>query len=121
MRKLTFLIGATAGYVLGARAGRDRYDQIAALAKRANENPKVAAVRDKAGDVGGELLHEASHKASELGGKAAEMGGKVAEKAPSWVPGSRTEGTDGLQSTPGTKAATMQQAPSGTANGTHAR
>jgi len=28
MRKLTFLAGATAGYVLGSRAGRRRYEQI---------------------------------------------------------------------------------------------
>ena len=33
--RLTILVFGSAGYVLGARAGRERYDQITALAKRA--------------------------------------------------------------------------------------
>ncbi|MGQ0625721.1 MAG: hypothetical protein ACT4PP_13870 [Sporichthyaceae bacterium] len=98
MRKMTFLIGATTGYVLGARAGRDRYDQIANLAKRASANPTIAQAKDKVGDMGGEMRRGAGHKASELGEKAAEIGGKAAEKAPSWMPGSRTAaGEDDLQ------------------------
>lgn len=33
-RLLTLALGAAIGYVLGARAGRERYDQIAAMARR---------------------------------------------------------------------------------------
>ncbi len=36
------LIGAAAGYVLGARAGRERYEQIKAFAVQASKHPAVA-------------------------------------------------------------------------------
>jgi tryptophan synthase beta subunit len=32
--KLSLIVGAAAGYVLGAKAGRDRYDQIVRTARR---------------------------------------------------------------------------------------
>lgn len=32
--KLSFLIGAAVGYVLGARAGRERYETIVAVARK---------------------------------------------------------------------------------------
>lgn len=32
--KLSFLLGGAVGYVLGARAGRERYEQIVALGRR---------------------------------------------------------------------------------------
>ena len=32
--KLSFLVGAAAGYVLGARAGRERYETIVRMARR---------------------------------------------------------------------------------------
>ena len=35
MRRLTILVFGSAGYVLGARAGRERYDQIVGVAQRA--------------------------------------------------------------------------------------
>ena len=41
MSKLTLLTAAAAGYVLGARAGRERYEQIAAGARTVARNPKV--------------------------------------------------------------------------------
>ena len=39
--KLTLLAGFGAGYVLGARAGRDRYDQIVGKARGVWEDPRV--------------------------------------------------------------------------------
>jgi hypothetical protein len=44
--KLTLLIGLGAGYVLGAREGRERYDQIAAKARQLWNDPRV---QEKAG------------------------------------------------------------------------
>jgi hypothetical protein len=54
--KLTMLAGFGAGYVLGARAGRQRYDQIADKAQELWRDPRVQAragraqqlVKDKA-------------------------------------------------------------------------
>lgn len=41
MRKITLLFGIGVGYVLGAAAGRDRYEQIKTTAAKAWGNPKV--------------------------------------------------------------------------------
>jgi hypothetical protein len=38
---LKFLLGAGVGYVLGARAGRDRYDQLVRTYQRMADHPAV--------------------------------------------------------------------------------
>ena len=43
MRKLSLLIAAAAGYVLGTRAGRERYEQIKKAATRVKED--IATVK----------------------------------------------------------------------------
>ena len=56
--KLLFILGGLTGYVLGARAGRQRYEQIAATAKDFWEAPpvqrRVHQVRDAALEVIGD-------------------------------------------------------------------
>lgn len=42
------VIGGVAGYVLGARAGRERYYQISRLAKEVKAHPAVAQLADQA-------------------------------------------------------------------------
>ena len=49
-----FTLGLAAGYLLGARAGRERYDQIMGLVGAAAENPKVQELADQAKDVVGQ-------------------------------------------------------------------
>lgn len=39
--RATFLAGLATGFVLGARAGRERYEQMKKLARRAADNPAV--------------------------------------------------------------------------------
>lgn len=59
MAKLSLLIGFGAGYVLGARSGRERYEQIADKAREMWGNPRVQeraeqvqqVAREKAGQV----------------------------------------------------------------------
>ena len=46
--KLTFLAGAAVGYVLGARAGRARYEQISDLASRVAATEPVQRARETA-------------------------------------------------------------------------
>ena len=41
MTKVAFVAGLAVGYVLGARAGRERYDQIRRMARAVRENPTV--------------------------------------------------------------------------------
>ena len=47
--KTGLLIGVRIGYVLGARAGRERYDQIRAAAAKVRRFPVVARPLDAAG------------------------------------------------------------------------
>jgi hypothetical protein len=51
MRKLTVLIAGGVGYVLGARAGRERYEQIRRTALRVKENPTVQSAASSAADA----------------------------------------------------------------------
>ena len=41
MAKLSFLVGFGAGYVLGARAGRERYEQIRRAWEHAKDDPRL--------------------------------------------------------------------------------
>ncbi|MEV8114424.1 hypothetical protein AB0O69_05975 [Streptomyces xiamenensis] len=52
MRKLIFAAGAAVGYVLGARAGRERYDQLADAARRFLDRPAVRNGMDTANQTG---------------------------------------------------------------------
>ena len=44
MAKLSFLAGVGAGYVLGARAGRERYEQIRRAWAQAKDDPRLQSV-----------------------------------------------------------------------------
>ncbi len=48
MRILTLAAGLAAGYVLGTRAGREKYEQIAATARKMSNHPTVAQAQTKA-------------------------------------------------------------------------
>lgn len=41
MKKLTAILAGGVGYVLGARAGRQRYEQLRGAAMKVRSNPKV--------------------------------------------------------------------------------
>jgi hypothetical protein len=51
MRKLTMLATFGAGYVLGARAGRTRYDQIMGMVEKVRNDPRVQEKTHQAVDV----------------------------------------------------------------------
>jgi hypothetical protein len=64
MRKITLLIGGAVGYVLGTRAGRERYEQIVSRAKGIWENPKVQEQATKAQDLAKKKGSEVQQKVS---------------------------------------------------------
>ncbi len=76
--KLLFVAGAAVGYVLGARAGRKRYEQIKSAAARVWESPgiqkQVNAVEDyaaeKFGEVPGMLFEGAKKVATQVVNRA---------------------------------------------------
>lgn len=51
MSKIMLVAVGAAGYVLGTRAGRERYDQIAEQAQKFWSNPKVIQKRQEAKDA----------------------------------------------------------------------
>ncbi len=48
MKVFRLAAGFAVGYVLGSRAGRDKYEQIVAAARKAQNHPAVTQVQDKA-------------------------------------------------------------------------
>ena len=71
MRKITLLVGGAVGYVLGTRAGRERYEQIVSQAKGLWENPKVQEQANKAQSLakqkGSEVQDKVQDKVSSSG------------------------------------------------------
>jgi hypothetical protein len=57
MKKLMLLTAFGAGYVLGAKAGRTRYEQIRSAWTKFSSNPQVQAAVGKTGET---VAHEAA-------------------------------------------------------------
>jgi hypothetical protein len=76
-RKMSLLVAAGAGYVLGARAGRARYEQIAGAARRFAGNPKVQAAAGRAQET---VAEQAPVVASAVRDKATSAASSVQEK-----------------------------------------
>ncbi|GAB49963.1 YtxH domain-containing protein [Mobilicoccus pelagius] len=85
--KLTFLAGAAAGYVLGTRAGRDRYDDMKKQADALWHDPRVQekvsvateTVKEKAPDVGAKISSAAGSAASTVKDKVSDAAGDEGE------------------------------------------
>ena len=65
MKKIPLLLAAGVGYVLGARAGRARYEQIKSGAQKLAEDPRLQAAKDKATDAAKEKAGEVAHAAAD--------------------------------------------------------
>lgn len=63
LRKLTLAIGFGAGYVLGAKAGRPRYEQIMTKARELAGKPAVQDLRDSAAEHVGQVADLAAERA----------------------------------------------------------
>ena len=50
-RKNALVLGFAAGYVLGAKAGRERYEQILKVARGISSNPAIRQVIDETKDL----------------------------------------------------------------------
>ena len=77
MNKTTFLTGFGLGYVLGARAGRQRFEQIKSGAQGVWNNPKVQETVTHAQDLAAQKAPEVQHKIVETASHAAH---KVTDK-----------------------------------------
>jgi hypothetical protein len=94
--KILFVAGAAAGYVLGARAGRKRYEQIASAANRFWQTQPV---QDVAGAVGG----AAKTQLSTVSDKAYELVRTIVVKAVSG--GKKAQGASSAEATAAARSA----------------
>lgn len=78
MRILTFLAGAAAGYILGARAGRESYDKLMDQAGRLWRDPRT---QEKLNDLGETIKEKAPDVGAAVGSAASSVAGKVRETA----------------------------------------
>lgn len=75
--KILLVVGVGVGYVLGARAGRERYEEIKRAASKLWNSPRVQRqfdeaegfVKDKAPEVAGFLASGAKKVVSQVSGK----------------------------------------------------
>jgi len=87
--KILLVVGIGVGYVLGARAGRERYEDIKRAAGKLWNDPRVQRqfddaegfVKDKAPEVAGFLASGAKKVVSQVSGKKTPP--PVARKSPS--------------------------------------
>lgn len=63
--RLGFFVGFGAGYVLGSKAGHDRYEQLKRLYENLLASPSFRDATDKAKDVVGTGFEQAREKAAE--------------------------------------------------------
>jgi len=74
VKKLPLLAAGAVGYVLGARAGRERYEQIKAGAGRITSDPRVRA---KASEAGHAIKEQAPVVKDKVAGAATSAKDKV--------------------------------------------
>ncbi|GAA3520252.1 hypothetical protein GCM10022234_14920 [Aeromicrobium panaciterrae] len=82
MKKLSVLAIGAVGYVLGSRAGRERYEQIKGQATKLWNRPVVQ-------DAAGNVEQAVKSTASDVGSKIADVAGDASSKVVSKVKGDK--------------------------------
>jgi hypothetical protein len=71
MKKLMLLLAAGVGYVLGARAGRERYEQIRGAVTKVRNDPRVQEKTQHAVDLAKQKAPVVADKVTTAAGAAA--------------------------------------------------
>jgi hypothetical protein len=104
--KITLLVGGAVGYVLGSRAGRQRYEQIKSQAQSLWTSPKVQAKKAKAQDYAKDKAPVVKEKAADAAASAAAATKDAAASAKDKVTGSDDSTGTGTGSAYPTSAST---------------
>jgi len=76
--RITFMTGLAAGFVIGTRAGRERYEQMRQLARKAADSPTV---QQAAGAVQAQATGALQSARRKVTGRLAERVPRMAESA----------------------------------------
>jgi hypothetical protein len=87
--KLTFVAGLALGYVLGTRAGRERYEQLKKSARQVAQNPAVRNTAETAAQQSRQYAGKAYHAVSE------KLGDRVPDSVAQRVRSLRDRNTNG--------------------------
>ncbi|MFJ3820056.1 YtxH domain-containing protein [Streptomyces nodosus] len=87
--RLTFVAGLVLGYVLGTRAGRERYEQLKKSARQVTQNPAVRNTAETAVQQGREIAGKAIHTVSD------KVGDRMPDSVAARVRSLRERNTDG--------------------------
>ncbi|OLT50906.1 hypothetical protein [Cellulosimicrobium sp. CUA-896] len=87
--KLALVVGIGVGYVLGTRAGRERFEEIRGKAKELWQSDDVQSAVHSAQD---KVTTVAKEQGAKVAGVAKEQGGKVADAVRSQTSGSSEPG-----------------------------
>lgn len=106
--RISFVTGFAVGFVVGARAGRERYEQIKKVARKAADNPAVQQAAGAAQAQAAGLAKSAKDKAMQqvpgLTAKAKNVGETLQDHVPArWTHGG-SEGADPNGTAPQTSA-----------------
>ena len=96
--KVLLVVGLAVGYVLGTRAGREKYDQMVAQARKLWNDPRVQKqvknaeqfAKDKAPDVVDFVTDNAKKVASQVGSRSTASPAKAAPKSRAAAPKTST-------------------------------
>ena len=108
--KVLLIVGLGVGYVLGARAGRERYDQIAGVASKFWNNPKVQKQVGRSKDFVNDKVDAALDLAA-VGAKKA-VGRVTGAKPAAKKPAAKTGAAKTSAAKPAVKAAAAKSADS---------
>jgi FAD/FMN-containing dehydrogenase len=90
--RFVFFTGLGIGFVLGARAGRERYEQLRKLARKVADSP---AVQQAAGALQAQATSYAKTAGGKVAGRAGAARAKVGGAIHDHVPGMRVRESNG--------------------------
>jgi hypothetical protein len=102
LHRMAFVTGFAAGFVVGARAGREKYDQIVKIARATAENP---AVQQAAGVVQAQATGLAQKVGGQIQEKVPQMAHSAAHSVGDHIPGMKNRNGRGTSASNGGKGA----------------
>jgi hypothetical protein len=106
--KLWFLGGLAAGFILGARAGREKYEEIVATARKVKEHPTVQEARGVVQEQANRLMSEGKDRLSHSRLAETKVGERLLSSGSGSTPGTTSTGSLGADSTMATSGSTTR-------------